>query len=87
MFCAAIDDHMDGRHKRKRELAMLEDAKNKVSGGGRPKITDQFSDLKQGLGALTAADWDSIPDVGDHSLKVSNIYDIFSRGYSSGWYG
>ena len=67
---AAVDEHMDGRHKRKRELAMLE-AQKTSGGGGRPKITDQFSDLKQGLGKLSAADWDSIPDVGDHSLKLT----------------
>ena len=34
-------------------------------------ISDQFIDLKKNLGSLSAADWDSIPEVGDSSLKYS----------------
>ena len=31
---------------------------------------DQFADLKRELATVTAEEWDSIPDVGDSSLKV-----------------
>ena len=64
----AVDDFMDGRHKRRREQAMLQAQKNKKT--ARPKITDQFADLKRELSTVSAEEWDAIPDVGDHSLKL-----------------
>ena len=64
----SIDEHMDGRHKRRREQQMLEDQKK--TRNDRPKIGDQFADLKRDLSTVTAEEWDAIPDVGDHSLKL-----------------
>lgn len=62
----AIDERMDSRHKRRREVQMLENLKkNKTD---RPKIADQFADLKRDLATVTSTEWDAIPDVGDHSL-------------------
>lgn len=36
----------------------------------RPAIGDQFADLKRDLGKVSDVEWDSIPEVGDHSLKL-----------------
>jgi pre-mRNA-processing factor 6 len=47
---------------------MLEEEKLKKF--SRPKIADQFADLKRELATVTADQWDAIPDVGDHSLKL-----------------
>ncbi len=47
-----VDDYMEGRHKRKREQQMLIDAKNKQF--SRPKIADQFADLKRELSTVSA---------------------------------
>ena len=63
----SIDDYMEGRHKRRREQQILEDQKNKRN--ARPKIADQFADLKRELATVSADQWDAIPEVGDYSLK------------------
>ena len=36
----------------------------------RPKIQDQFADLKRELAGVPESAWDAIPDVGDHTLKL-----------------
>ena len=64
----SVDEFIDGRHKRRREQQMLDAQKNKNQ--YRPKIADQFADLKRELATVSAAEWDAIPDVGDHSLKL-----------------
>jgi len=64
---AEIDNFMESRRKRSREKQMLleqQKAKNQ-----RPRIADQFADLKMELSKVTAEEWEAIPDVGDHSLK------------------
>mmetsp|Transcript_40439 Transcript_40439/g.41250 ORF Transcript_40439/g.41250 Transcript_40439/m.41250 type:complete len:969 (+) Transcript_40439:134-3040(+) len=63
----AVDDRMDSRRKRRRELQMVEDMKRNRN--NRPKIADQFADLKRELADVTVEQWDSLPEVGDHSLK------------------
>ena len=90
-----VDEYMDSRKKRKRELTLLEQQRKRdremsierqPAGGSsaflsnRPKITEQFADLKRGLSKVTAAEWESIPDGGDHSLKYtqSKKKDTFS---------
>lgn len=35
----------------------------------KPKIQQQFADLKRGLSAVTDAEWDSIPEVGNLTRK------------------
>jgi len=35
----------------------------------RPKIQQQFADLKRGLSAVTDEEWDSIPEVGNLTRK------------------
>ncbi|CAM9150782.1 unnamed protein product, partial [Ectocarpus fasciculatus] len=63
----AIDDRMDSQRKRRREEQMLKDMQKDRN--NRPKIADQFADLKNDLANVTDEQWDSIPDVGDHTLK------------------
>ena len=66
-----VDDAMEKRRKRSREQQQLAlQQKNKLSGVDRPRIADQFADLKRELGTVTAEQWDAIPEVGDHSLKL-----------------
>lgn len=36
----------------------------------RPKIQDQFADLKRELASVPESAWDAIPDVGDYTLKL-----------------
>jgi len=64
----AIDERMDSRRKRRREIQMLEQMKKNRN--NRPKIADQFADLKRELASVTSEQWDSIPKVGDHTLKL-----------------
>jgi len=73
----AIDTRMDSRRKKRRESKMLEAIKKFRQ--EKPKISDQFVDLKKDIAELTAADWEGIPDVGDYSLlykqkKRNDIY-------------
>jgi pre-mRNA-processing factor 6 len=64
----AIDDFMDSRRKRRREAHLLERMKKyRVE---RPKISDQFSDLKMKLKAEMTDDmWNNIPEASDTSHK------------------
>ena len=59
---------MDSKRKRRREAKLLETVKKYRQ--ERPKISDQFADLKQQLKGLSSQDWDSIPDTGDYSLRL-----------------
>ncbi|XP_046863113.1 pre-mRNA-processing factor 6-like [Xenia sp. Carnegie-2017] len=59
----AIDKRMDGRRKERREKKFKEVVEKYRQ--ERPKIQQQFSDLKRKLSDVTKDDWDSIPEVGD----------------------
>ena len=48
----SVDEFMEGRKKRKREEQLLEEARNKAR-TERPKIADQFADLKQDLAMVS----------------------------------
>ncbi|GMI33913.1 hypothetical protein TrCOL_g13240 [Triparma columacea] len=62
---AAIDEKLKGRHsKRKRE---------KADEDNDGKISDQFKDLKSKLATVSEAEWASLPDVGDRSLKYKQV--------------
>jgi pre-mRNA-processing factor 6 len=64
----AIDERMEGRRKRSREIQLLTNMKkNRIE---RPTIADQFADLKRDLATVTAEQWDQIPEIGDYSLKL-----------------
>ncbi|KUF82716.1 hypothetical protein AM588_10000433 [Phytophthora nicotianae] len=62
-----VDERMDSRRKRRRELKQLEELKK--SRKEMPKISDQFADLKSSLQQMSDAEWEMIPDIGDYSLK------------------
>jgi pre-mRNA-processing factor 6 len=64
----AVDERMDSRRKRRRDIQMIDELKKTRS--ERPKIADQFADLKRDLATVSAEQWDMIPEVGDHSLKL-----------------
>ncbi|KAJ8601098.1 hypothetical protein CTAYLR_007845 [Chrysophaeum taylorii] len=63
----AIDERMDSRRKRAREEKLLETMKRYRE--ERPKISDQFADLKRELKDVTRDEWEGIPDIGDQSLR------------------
>uniref|UniRef100_A0A8B9RA07 Pre-mRNA-processing factor 6 n=1 Tax=Astyanax mexicanus TaxID=7994 RepID=A0A8B9RA07_ASTMX len=64
---AALDKRMDERRKERRELREKEEIeKYRME---RPKIQQQFSDLKRKLSEVSEEEWLSIPDVGDARNK------------------
>lgn len=63
----AVDKAMDARHKRKRDS----DNGNDTNRAQKPKISQQFADLKKNLKTISMSEWDSIPEVGDHGLKYT----------------
>ena len=63
-----VDEMMDSRRKRSREQQLALEKKRAKS--ERPRIADQFADLKRELSTVSAEQWDAIPEVGDHSLKL-----------------
>ncbi len=62
-----VDEIMDSRRKRSREQQMLLEKKRAKS----VRIADQFADLKEQMANVTTAEWESIPEVGDHSLRLT----------------
>lgn len=63
----AIDHRMDARRKSRREARLKEEiARMRAE---KPTIHQQFADLKKGLATVTQEEWESIPDIGDYTLK------------------
>ncbi|KNA11512.1 hypothetical protein SOVF_134540 [Spinacia oleracea] len=63
----AIDVRMDSRRKDRREARLKEEIEKYRA--SNPKITEQFADLKRKLHTVTAEEWDSIPEIGDYSMR------------------
>ncbi|KIY47069.1 hypothetical protein FISHEDRAFT_46114 [Fistulina hepatica ATCC 64428] len=62
-----VDEAMDSRRRVRREVQeQLELAKHRAE---RPKIQQQFADLKRGLSAVTDEEWENIPEVGNLTRK------------------
>ncbi|KAI0071148.1 hypothetical protein K474DRAFT_1736070 [Panus rudis PR-1116 ss-1] len=62
-----VDQKMDARRKARREAREEQElAKHRAE---RPKIQQQFADLKRGLAAVTDAEWENIPEVGNLTRK------------------
>ncbi|KAJ8508012.1 hypothetical protein ONZ45_g9676 [Pleurotus djamor] len=58
-----VDVAMDARRRARREVREQEElAKYRAE---RPKIQQQFSDLKRGLSSVTDDEWENIPEVGN----------------------
>ncbi|KAL3632313.1 Protein STABILIZED1 [Castilleja foliolosa] len=62
-----IDKRMDSRRKDRREARLKEEIEKYRA--SNPKITEQFADLKRKLHTMSTQDWDSIPEIGDYSLR------------------
>ena len=43
-----------------------------------PKISEQFADLKRKLSELAAVDWESIPEIGDYTIKKTKRVQTFT---------
>ncbi|KIY64980.1 hypothetical protein CYLTODRAFT_492693 [Cylindrobasidium torrendii FP15055 ss-10] len=66
-----VDEAMDSRRKARREAREQEEmAKHRAE---RPKIQQQFADLKRGLSAVTDNEWESIPEVGNLTRKKRKV--------------
>jgi pre-mRNA-processing factor 6 len=63
----AIDKCMDSRRKDRREARLKEEIEKYRA--SNPKITEQFVDLKRKLYTVSAQEWESIPKIGDCSLR------------------
>ncbi|KAF7313596.1 TPR-REGION domain-containing protein [Mycena chlorophos] len=62
-----VDDAMDARRKARREAReAVELAQHRAE---RPKIQQQFADLKRGLSAVTDEEWETLPEVGNLTRK------------------
>lgn len=59
----AIDKRMDEKRKERREQKLKEDLEKYRQ--ERPKIQQQFSDLKRNLAEVSEEEWMNIPEVGD----------------------
>ena len=63
----SIDQKMDLRRKDRREARLKQEIEKYRA--SNPKITEQFADLKRKLYDLSVDQWDSIPEIGDYSLR------------------
>ncbi|RAL41786.1 hypothetical protein DM860_008968 [Cuscuta australis] len=63
----AIDQRMDSRRKDRREARLKQEIEKYRA--SNPKITEQFADLKRKLHMMSTHEWDSIPEIGDYSLR------------------
>ncbi len=62
-----IDKRMDDRRKSRREQRLREEIQKFRQ--ERPKVQQQFADLKRDLAKVSESEWANIPDIGDYSVK------------------
>ncbi|KAJ3510189.1 hypothetical protein NLJ89_g4824 [Agrocybe chaxingu] len=62
-----VDEAMDSRRRARREAA--ERAQLQKLRAERPKIQQQFADLKRGLSVVTDEEWENLPEVGNLTRK------------------
>ncbi|KAF9206315.1 hypothetical protein BGZ49_002663 [Haplosporangium sp. Z 27] len=75
----AIDAKLDERRKARRE-AREKEMKEQLN-KERPKIQDQFADLKRGLNTVTTEEWENLPEVGNiagKNRKKANLREKFA---------
>ena len=72
----AIDRRMDSRRKRRREELLQRELEEYRK--SRPKIQQKFADLKPELANITYDEWNSIPDIGDYSLRYKAKQQTFT---------
>ncbi|GMH38698.1 hypothetical protein BSKO_06582 [Bryopsis sp. KO-2023] len=71
----AVDQHMDMRRRDRREKRLKDEIEKFRA--ENPKITEQFADLKRKLGEMSSLDWESIPDIGDYTVKKQRKFQSF----------
>ncbi|KAI3436782.1 hypothetical protein D9Q98_006193 [Chlorella vulgaris] len=71
-----IEDRMDERRKDRREVKMKEELEKFRA--ENPKIQEQFADLKRKLAEVPMDQWESIPDIGDYTVKKQKHLDRFT---------
>ncbi|KAJ3054561.1 hypothetical protein HK097_001445 [Rhizophlyctis rosea] len=74
-----VDAKMDERRKVRREAREKEELERYRK--ERPKIQQQFADLKRGLAAVSADEWAAIPEVGDmvrRNRKKAKLQDKYT---------
>ncbi|SRR6266540_4632805 len=76
----AIDQKMDERRKARREAREKEELEKYRA--ERPKIQQQFADLKRGLAVVTDSEWANLPDVGDLVGKNRKKTNLRERYYA-----
>lgn len=67
----AIDKRMDEKRKERREEKLKKDIEKFRQ--ERPKIQQQFSDLKRDLAHVSVDEWNSLPDVGDARNRKQRV--------------
>merc|ERR1719239_1397453 len=67
----AVDKRMDEKRKERREEKLKKDIEKYRQ--ERPKIQQQFSDLKRNLNEVSADQWQNIPDVGDSRNRKKRL--------------
>ncbi|BFZ21230.1 hypothetical protein BsWGS_24269 [Bradybaena similaris] len=67
----AVDKRMDEKRKERREEKLKIDIEKFRQ--ERPKIQQQFSDLKRDLASVSVADWNNLPEVGDARNRKQRV--------------
>jgi len=73
-----VDNYMDERRREQREKRLREELEQYRK--DNPKITEQFRDLKRGLGAVSYDEWDAIPAIGDYTIKKQKRHETYVPG-------
>eukprot|EP00013_Stygamoeba_regulata_P016405 CAMPEP_0177675638 /NCGR_PEP_ID=MMETSP0447-20121125/27316_1 /TAXON_ID=0 /ORGANISM="Stygamoeba regulata, Strain BSH-02190019" /LENGTH=943 /DNA_ID=CAMNT_0019184055 /DNA_START=176 /DNA_END=3007 /DNA_ORIENTATION=- len=63
----SVDERMDGRRKARREEKLKKEMEKYRA--ERPKIQQQFADLKETMKSVSFSEWEAIPEIGDRSLR------------------
>ncbi|TFK53830.1 hypothetical protein OE88DRAFT_1625782 [Heliocybe sulcata] len=78
MIYEEVDRNMDARRRARREAREAEElSKTRAE---RPKLQQQFADLKRGLSSVTDEEWESIPEVGNLTRRKRRR-EIYDRTY------
>ncbi|EFJ46600.1 hypothetical protein VOLCADRAFT_62457 [Volvox carteri f. nagariensis] len=71
-----VDNFMDERRREAREKRLKEELERYRA--ENPKITEQFADLKRKLTEVSYEEWESIPEIGDYTIKKQRRMERFA---------
>eukprot|EP00008_Paramoeba_atlantica_P014332 CAMPEP_0201492404 /NCGR_PEP_ID=MMETSP0151_2-20130828/32951_1 /ASSEMBLY_ACC=CAM_ASM_000257 /TAXON_ID=200890 /ORGANISM="Paramoeba atlantica, Strain 621/1 / CCAP 1560/9" /LENGTH=913 /DNA_ID=CAMNT_0047879193 /DNA_START=69 /DNA_END=2807 /DNA_ORIENTATION=- len=71
----SVDKRMDDRRKSRRDQKIREEIEKFRQ--ERPKVQQQFADLKRDLSTVSESEWANIPDIGDYSIKKKKRIEKF----------